>query len=477
MNQKTISKIIIVFTFLSIFPVFFIRLSGTHATLFWVYSISISLFMIFRYSLTYTYKPLSDLGYRPNVSVIIPAKNEEEVIQKTINHVLDSDYPPEKLNVVVIDDGSTDKTGERVLELMEKLKTGEGKNNRISFIKHKVNQGKRIAFASGIRASGSDIVICIDSDSFVDKDAIKLLVQPLKNNEIMAVCGHGKAYNKNQNLLTKLQHFWYQEMFLLKRMESKLGCVTCCSGILAAYRKNAVMPVIDEWLDEKFLGKKIIIGDDRQLTNLALRGLNGNHTNGNHNGNGNGNGHKIKLLKTNTNKSGKEQPVSNGLENCLLPTSVAKVTYQSNAVVYTIVPDNVRQFLKQQLRWKRAWVHGSILAGKFMWKKPFPVPLYFYGYQFLTYISPVIIFTWLVLKPLNDELIGPFAFLAGTLYIGFLHGLNVWKYDRMASEGMWYRMLFVFVSIFMILVLIPYAWSTIWKGGWVTRGDFNAGPK
>lgn len=442
MNKKILSTIIIILTFTSLFPIFFIRLEGYQASLFWVYSIAMTSFLIFMYIVTNTYKPMPDVGFRPTVSVIIPAKNEEDVIQKTIQAVIDSDYPQEMLDVIVVDDGSTDRTAEKIIEIKEEIKY-KTKSDRVVFVKHEKNYGKRIAFASGIKKAKGEIIICIDSDSFVDRDAIKLLVQPFSKKDIVASCGHGKAYNRDQNLLTKLQHYWYQEMFILtKGMEAKLGCVTCCSGILAAYRRDVILPVMDEWLNEKFLGNPIYIGDDRQLTNLSLRGLKG-------------------IVKEDDYKD----------NMCILSTKDAKVTYQSNAVVYTMVPDNMKQFLKQQLRWKRAWVHGSILAGTFMWKKPFPVPLYFYGYQFLTYANPIIVFTWLVYRPLNGEWIGPSAFLVGSLYIGFLHGLNVWRHDDNSSECMFYRMIFVFMSVLLSLFLIPYAWATIYKGGWVTRTE------
>ena len=328
-------------TFVSLFPLLFIRLEGFQASIFWLYSTLMTLFLIFTYFHIDKYRPVPDLGYRPSVTVIIPAKNEKDAIVQTIEAILNSDYPHDKLNVVVVDDGSTDNTVKEIKKI---------KNSRLTLIRHEINRGKRIAFATGLKYTVSEIVICIDSDSFVDKNAIKFLVQPFLRKNIGAVCGHGYASNIDKNLLTKLQHYWYQEMFLImKSMEAQFGCVTCCSGILAAYRREIILPVLDEWLNEKFFGRPILIGDDRQMTNLVLRG-----------------GSKY-------------------------ATRESEVTYQSNAIVYTIVPKNFKQFWKQQLRWKRAWVHGTKLASTFMWKKKFPIPYYFFIYQFLTYMNPIII--------------------------------------------------------------------------------------
>jgi hyaluronan synthase len=423
-GKHYISVMIMLFTIVSLTQILYIRTQDVDISLFWIYTALMTVFVIFMYMYESKYAPIPDLGFRPTITVIIPAKNEEGAIQATINAVLDSDYPPEKLDVVAVDDGSTDGTADRMKAI---------KSDRVTVIKHEKNQGKRVAFASGFKVSKGEIIVAIDSDSYVDKNAVKLLVQPFVNDKIAAVAGHGMAYNKDKNILTLLQHYWYQEMFrLVKGMESRLGCVTCCSGVLAAYRKSSLTPIMDEWLGEKFLGRKVIIGDDRQLTNFVLRGSN---------------------------------------EKGCLSTRDIQVTYQSNAIVHTVVPDNIKQFTKQQLRWKRSWLCETWLACKFMWKKPFPIPIYFYGYNFLTYVSPLIIIIWLVWRPLHSEWDGMLSFIIGTYYIGFLHALNVWKHDTSSSDSIIYRTLFVTLSIVMSIFIIPYALITVRKDGWITRGQ------
>lgn len=444
MDKNKRFVMVLILTFMSVIAVFFLRLKSFDGSLFVIYTILVTSYLVFIYIFSYTYNPVPDLGFRPTVSVIIPAKNEEDAIQKTIIHSLNSDYPSDKLEIIVIDDGSTDMTTEKIRELL----LDKTKADRITFIRHDINRGKREAMASGIRIAKGDILICIDSDSFVDRDAVKLLVQPFINKEITAVCGHGSVYNKDQNLLTKLQHHWYQEMFyIVKGMESQLGCVNCCSGILAAYRKETVVPIVKEWLGQNFFGVPIIISDDRQLTNLSLRGLVG--ING--------------YIKNGDDKNRSES---------ILSTKNAKVTYQSNAIVYTVAPDNIRQFIRQQVRWRRGSLHGTLFASKFMWKKPFPIPLYFYPYMYLTYITPIVIFRWLIWKPLHNEWLGGIAFVAGVLYVGFLHGLNVWKYDNDAGN-IFYRSIFGIMSLFLTAIILPYAVCTLWQNGWITRVDKN----
>jgi len=436
MNKKHV--LVSILTIGSLIPLLYFRSVGFATSIFWVYSITMTTWMLTMHITTRTYKPMPDVGHRPSVAVVVPAKNEEEHIVETVNAILNSDYPQDKLEIVVVDDGSTDRTAEHVLSI---------KSRRVKLLSLDRNYGKRVAFASGVEKTTSKIIVCIDSDTIVDINAIKMLVQPFSKRNIVAVCGHGKAKNYNKNLLTKLQHWWYQDMFrLIKGMESRFGAVTCCSGILAAYRRESIMPLLDTWLNERFLGRKILIGDDRQLTNLVLwKGL-------------------LILLRSTA-----EDRI---LTSVAYSVKNAEVVYQSNSLAYTYVPETSKQFFRQQLRWKRAWVHGSILASQFMWRKKFPVPLLFYMYQFLTYISPIVIVTWLIVKPLSGDLFGSFLFLIGTLYIGILQGLNVWVFmDSPFAPTVFYRTIFVFMSFFLSLTILLYAWSTPWKGGWVTRED------
>ena len=117
---------------------------------------------------------------------------------------------------------------------------------KLTIIKHDRNYGKRVALPSGIVIAHGEMIVCIDSDSFVERDAIKLLVQPLEDPRVVAVCGHGEAANREEGIVPRLQHYRYSEMFrLVKGMESRLGCVSCCSGMLSAYRRTAILPIVN----------------------------------------------------------------------------------------------------------------------------------------------------------------------------------------------------------------------------------------
>ncbi len=405
-----------------------------------LYSVSITGFLLFMYSSTAGYKPVPDMGFRPAITVIIPSKNEEEVIESVIRTVFNSDYPTDKMRVIAVDDGSTDQTWEGML----RAKRDSQLSNRLELIQHEQNYGKRVALATAISSIGSDIVVCIDSDSFVDRDAIRLLVQPFNDSRVAAVSGHGESMNKDEGIIQKLQHYWYADSFrLVKGMESRFGCVLCCSGMLAAYRREAILPIMNEWRKERPSSRAYL--NDDQGESWISKGL------------------AKKLIKS----PGEDRI----LTIYALSRKGARSVYQSNAIVRTLVPASSKQFLRQQLRWTRGWIHGSLLSWRFMWRKSAPAALISYLFQTLLLVSPVIVVLWLIVKPLQGQWIGTAGFFAGTIYIGLIHGLNTWKYQRTPAESAPYRMFFGFVSLFVTLSVMLYGILTPWKGGWLTRKD------
>ena len=441
-GNRLLNGLVALFTFGSILVIMLVWLRASQNTILGLYSMSMTGFLIFMYAATAGYKPEIDTGFRPEITVVIPAKNEEEVIESVVRTVFNSDYPTSKMRVIVVDDGSTDRTWEGI----QRARKESEFSDRLKLVRHERNYGKRVALASAIAHAQGEIVVCIDSDSFVDRDAIRLLVQPFRDIRVMAVSGHGEAINKDEGILPRLQHYWYAEMFrLLKGMESRFGCVSCCSGMLAAYRTKAILPIIHEWAKEGPTATAPIALDDVQRESWVSRGM------------------ASRLIKS----PGEDRI----LTAFALSGKGARVVYQSNAVVHTIVPDSSRQFLRQQLRWTRAWIHGSVLSWRFMWRKSFPASLVSYLFQFLLMLSPAIVVLWLFVFPLRGEWMGTAGFLAGTIFVGFLHGLNTWKYQRTSIESVPYRMMFVLVSLFITLTIFLYGLVTPWKGGWLTRAD------
>src|SRR4029077_14983618 len=132
-------KFVTLLTVGSILAILVIWLRVAQGTVLWIYSISITVFLMFMYLATNGYRPQDDGGLRPRITVVIPAKNEEEVIESVVRTVFNSDYPPSKMEVIVVDDGSTDRTWQRIHRVAADFHFLE----RLILIKHDGNYGKR----------------------------------------------------------------------------------------------------------------------------------------------------------------------------------------------------------------------------------------------------------------------------------------------------------------------------------------------
>lgn len=164
------------------------------------------------------------------VSVIIPAYNEERVIARTIESVLKSNHA--KLEVIVVDDGSEDKTSEIVSRTY-------GANDKV-FLYRQQNGGKASAINTGIRKAQGDIMITIDADTSVTPDSIAMLIRHFSDEKIAAVSGNVRVGNR-KNLLTTWQHIEYVTGFNLeKRGFAALNSVPIVPGAIGAWRKQIV---------------------------------------------------------------------------------------------------------------------------------------------------------------------------------------------------------------------------------------------
>ena len=140
---------------------------------FGVYSVVVCAYIMSRFLFSLFYRPVpltTGVSLEPTIAVVMPAFNEEDAVADSIGSLLTVDYPPEKLEIVVIDDGSTDDT----LREIERVAAGSGSVRVISFPE---NRGKRAAMAAGIRATSAAIVAFVDSDSSLERDALRRIVR------------------------------------------------------------------------------------------------------------------------------------------------------------------------------------------------------------------------------------------------------------------------------------------------------------
>jgi cellulose synthase/poly-beta-1,6-N-acetylglucosamine synthase-like glycosyltransferase len=168
--------------------------------------------------------------FQPPVSVLIPAYNEESVIVYTINSVLESDYP--NLEVIVVNDGSTDGTGDLLDEQF-------GRNPAVRVI-HQPNRGKSAALSHALAEASSGIIVTIDADTSVEPDAVTKLVRHFVNPRVGAVAGNVKVGNRI-SWLTRWQALEYvTSQNLEKRAFDLLNCIPVVPGALSAWRAEAI---------------------------------------------------------------------------------------------------------------------------------------------------------------------------------------------------------------------------------------------
>jgi cellulose synthase/poly-beta-1,6-N-acetylglucosamine synthase-like glycosyltransferase/peptidoglycan/xylan/chitin deacetylase (PgdA/CDA1 family)/spore germination protein YaaH len=245
-------------------------------------------------------------SYKPEVAVLIPAYNEEKVIERTVRAVLASDYP--NLRVIVIDDGSRDKT----LEVAQTAFAREEMRGQV-LILTKPNSGKADALNFGLEhLRDEEIFIGIDADTVIARDAISRLVPHFLNPQVGAVAGNAKVGNR-VNLWTRWQALEYiTSQNFERRALNTLGAVSVVPGAIGAWRASAVRKAGAYHTDT--------VAEDADLTMALLeRGY--------------------------------------------------RVQYEDRALAYTEAPVNANGLMRQRFRWsfgilQSVWKHRSAFGRK-----------------------------------------------------------------------------------------------------------------
>jgi cellulose synthase/poly-beta-1,6-N-acetylglucosamine synthase-like glycosyltransferase/spore germination protein YaaH/peptidoglycan/xylan/chitin deacetylase (PgdA/CDA1 family) len=174
--------------------------------------------------------PADHPEYKPQVTVLIPAYNEEAAIVQTIKAALACDYP--KLEILVMDDGSTDQTPNLV-------RANFGNDPRVRMISQP-NRGKPAALNHGLEEATGEVIISIDGDTIVDPEAIPRLVRHFADPKVGAVAGNVKVINRNR-WLTRWQALEYiTSQNLEKRAFDLLNCIPVVPGAVGAWRTSVL---------------------------------------------------------------------------------------------------------------------------------------------------------------------------------------------------------------------------------------------
>ena len=182
------------------------------------------------------YRPLLQSNY-PSVAFLVPCYNEEKTIAKTIKSLLSLDYPKEKLNILVIDDGSQDNS----YQIAQQFQKG---NPAVRVYRKKDNKGKYTALNHGLQQTKAEFVATLDADSVVSPDVLKIMLPYFSDPNTKAVTSSIKIYQP-KGLLRHVQNIEYIFGIALRKVQSFLGSINVTPGPLTIFRREIFAEIGD----------------------------------------------------------------------------------------------------------------------------------------------------------------------------------------------------------------------------------------
>jgi cellulose synthase/poly-beta-1,6-N-acetylglucosamine synthase-like glycosyltransferase len=369
----------------------------------------------------------------PLVSALVAVKNEAAIITRCVRSLLASTYP--NLEIVVVDDGSTDGTRERLLELR--------REHSFTLVCLPESVGKKRALAIGAERAQGELFVFTDSDCVLADDAVERVVRAFAAHpDLGAVSGHARALNADQNALTRAQDTWYEGQFSVwKAAESVFGAVSCISGPLAAFRREAIYTFFPAWANDTFLGKEFRFATDRQLTGYVL-----------------GSEHVGPKLR-------RRYADSPFVRDSDFRPQRWRVGYVKSAKVWTVVPSSLDRFIRQQVRWKKSFIRNLFFTGRFYWRKGIAPAVLFYSHVLFVLATPAMAFRHLVYMPLRGQLALTGLYLCGVLLKGSMWAI-AYKAENPGCPRWVYRPLMSLMTAFLTSILLVYAALRLRNNAW-----------
>lgn len=172
-------------------------------------------------------------AYRPTVSLVVPAHNEASVIEQTLDYLMKIEYPANKLQIIIADDGSTDDTA----KIVRKYKRTHDKDNKLQIFSQ-INGGKADVLNNAIRkmATGK-LVMCLDADSLIAPDAVEKAVAYFRDRRIVALASNVNIM-ENGTILGLAQRFEYLISYHMKKAQSFYNIEYIIGGIGSMFRRS-----------------------------------------------------------------------------------------------------------------------------------------------------------------------------------------------------------------------------------------------
>lgn len=170
----------------------------------------------------------------PKVTITIPVLNEEDTITKTMLSAINLDYPRNKLEIIVVNDGSRDRTRERIEKVM-----WQHRETNIRLINHPKNRGKGESMNEALKIAKGDFFTCLDADSFIETKALKKILPKFADQRVGAVLPLMRVY-KPKTMLQKMQWCEYVINLFMKNIMASKDCVHVIPGPFSVYRADVV---------------------------------------------------------------------------------------------------------------------------------------------------------------------------------------------------------------------------------------------
>lgn len=366
---------------------------------------------LYRVILSRLAKPIVN-GHRTSVSVVIPSYREDPDI---LLRCLESWLAQDPTEIIIVVDTADEECQERLSHITDP-------RLRVLVFEH---AGKRSALGVGIRAANCEILVFADSDTWWRPGLLDAVQMPFEDPQVGGVGTQQNVYQRTTSVwrriadwLVNLRYYDY-----VPAMGSK-GGVACLSGRTAAYRRSAVLPVVDHLENEFFLGRRCVAGDDGRLTWLIL-------------------------------------------------ASGYKTVHQSSAQAVSMFPDSFRAFVKQRVRWSRNSYRCYLTAlwKGWLWKTPFVTKVTVLQIV-LTPVTMGITLAYLLFSRLELTPVG-IGLAVGWLLLG--RGVRGWSHLKRHPKEIMLLPLLALVVIMIALPIKLYAFFTMNKQGWLTRTSDQVG--
>ena len=398
----------------------------------------------------------------PLVSIVVAAKNEEENIRNCVQSCINSTY--QNKEIIIVNDGSTDGT----TEILEQMQIENRSKIRVIHLPKSVGKKQAIEHASNL-AKG-EIYAFMDSDCDMVNNSVENAVKIFSfDGNVGALATYARVRDVNKGtLLEKMQDVWADGQFrLLKGMESSYNSVTCCSGSLSFFRREAIQEFMHEWAHDRFLGlENFKYATDRRLTANVL----GNEVTSNVNIYLQTNAYNensvqiLENIKTSTKNNGEFGSLGNHVNGSskVERRNYWKVVYSPSVRVNMGVPKTFRELILQQVRWRKSFIRSIFATGKIYWKRPLVAALLYYLSIGMKLIRPFIVISSLFIMPFLGDYLTPVFYFTGIFFIGMIYAVDFKLCNP--NNDMWiYRPLMTLLSTFVYVWLIFYALITIRK--------------